>query len=202
LNPSCSKEVGRRLDDGGGADAVLQLLRAGFDAAADTLRTAQATVDIPTNDPATFLENASPAELAAWQSVKPAIAELDAVAAVARVFGPLGAFPLLPDPRSVAPTLSCGWLHDIAVMCTDSPLLASCAQFQRPAPVGDVRSSPWLKISPHLHSVDSARERLRVWSEAAWADEEAQRPRGGRLIDGVIVDDPPRPNPFTREEAA
>jgi hypothetical protein len=76
----------QRLEDGGG-DEVLSLLRKSFDASASILRRALATVDIP-NDPQAFIETASPAQLTAWQSVKPAVARLDRVAAVARIFGP------------------------------------------------------------------------------------------------------------------
>jgi hypothetical protein len=199
IEPELLAEFGRRLD-AGGADAVLDALRPAFSNATTTLQSALQMVGVP-DDPATFLEHASPDELRAWQSIRPAVAELDTISAIARIFGPGGAFPAVPDPRSVDPALRCGWLHDTATMCTDSPLLQSCAEFQKPSPAGDVRSSPWLKVSAHLHSVDSARERLRVWAEAAWADEEAQHPRGGRLINGIIVDDPARPNPFTREEA-
>jgi hypothetical protein len=130
-----------------------------------------------------------------------AIAVLDKVAMIASAFGPGASFPAVPDPRSVDPSVRCGWLHATATMCTSSDLLEACAAFQRPHPYGDVPSSPWLRVTPHLHTIDSARERLRAWAEDAWAAEEAQHDRGGRLIDGVIVKDPPRPNPFAREEA-
>jgi hypothetical protein len=192
-------EFGRRLDNSG-ADDLLSLIRPRFDKAANTLRTAQATIDVPA-DPAAFLNTATGKQLIAYQSIAPAVSELDAVAAVARQLGPSGPFPVVPDPRSIDNSVRCGWLHDVATMCTDSPLITACAEFQKPAPLNDIHASPWLKVSPHLHTIESARERLRVWAEAAWADEEAQRPRGGRLINGVIVDDPPRCNPFAREEA-
>ena len=68
-------------------------------------------------------------------------------------------------------------------------------------PVQGVPSSPWLRCEPHLHSVGSARERLRAWAESAWASEEAERPKGGRLVDGVVVPDVARPNPFALVEA-
>ena len=57
-----------------------------------------------------------------------------------------------------------------------------------------------MRCEPKLHSVESARERLRAWAETAWAAEESEHPKGGRLIDGVIVEDPPRANPFALVE--
>ena len=80
-------------------------------------------------------------------------------------------------------------------------LLQACAEFLKPRQVGDVRSSPWLKTVPFLHSIASASERLRAWAERDWAAQEAERLKGGRLIDGVVVPDAPWRNPFALEEA-
>jgi hypothetical protein len=193
-------EFGRRLDNSG-ADDVLSLIRPRFDQAANTLRTAQATIDVSA-DPATFLNTATGKQLAAYQSIAPAIRELDAVAAVARQLGPGGPFPVVADPRAIDNSISCPWLHDVAVMCCGGELLQSCAEFQKPSPVGDVRSSPWLRVDPVLHTVATAGERVRSWSAREWSAQEAQRPRGGRLINGVVIDDPPRRNPFKCEEAS
>ena len=83
----------------GGADAVLTLLRKPFNAAAKALRDALAVVNIP-NDPQEFMNSATPEELVAWQSVKPAVATLERIAAIARMLGPNGVFPIVPDPRA------------------------------------------------------------------------------------------------------
>jgi hypothetical protein len=199
VEPALVEELGRRLD-AGAADEVLDLIRPRFDAAAATLQSAQA-IGIP-DDMAAFIETASPDQLRAWQSVKPAVTALNTVAAVASAFGPTGPFPVVTDPRTVSPIISCGWLHSVGVMCCSSDLQASCAAFQRPNPLDDVRSSPWLRVTPHLHSVDSAAERVRLWAERAWADEVSQRPRGGRLVGGEVVRDPMPKNPFTLEEVS
>jgi hypothetical protein len=175
IDPELLAEFGRRLTDSG-ADEVLNLLRPQFDQAADILRQALAIAGVP-DDPAAFLNTASPEELAAYQSVAPAIAALNKIGAIASAFGPLGSFPCLADPRSVDPGIRCSWLHDVGTMCTNGDLLESCAAFQRPHPHGDVRTSPWLRCQPHLHSVDSATERLRAWCETEWAAQESQRPK-------------------------
>jgi hypothetical protein len=133
-------EFGKRLD-AGGADDVIGLLRPRFDKAAAALRSALSTVGIP-DDPAVFIESASADQLHAWQSVRPAIETLDRVAAVARQLGPLGQFPCVADPRAVDPSVRCGWLHDVATMCTAGDLMAACVEFQKPAPASDIRSSP------------------------------------------------------------
>jgi hypothetical protein len=200
IGPELLQEFGRRLDNGG-CDACLDLLRPQFTAAADTLSSARATIDLPSVDPQTFLDSARGAQLAAWQSLRPALSVLDRISLIAAAFGPGGAFAVVADPRQTDAGLRCGWLHDIGVMCCGSGLLQSCAAFQRPHPIGDVPSSPWLRVTPHLHSVSSAAERLRVWAESAWAAQESECPKGGRLVDGVVVSDPPRRNPFTLEEA-
>ena len=183
-----------QLEQGGG-DQVLDLLRKPFDEAAQTLRKALATTDIP-NDPASFIETATPAEVTAWQSVRPAVAALDRVAAIAAAFGPNGAFPLVADPRATDPGLEAGWLDARAVMCTDGDLLAACMAFQKPNPANDIRTSPWLRVEPHVHTIGSAAERIRLWAEAQWQAREAQRPTSGRLRpDGSILADT-RANPF------
>jgi hypothetical protein len=81
-------------------------------------------------------------------------------------------------------------------MCTSGDLLSACARFQRPGPAADVRTSPWLRVDPFLHSVESANERIRSWGEAEWQTREAQRPISGELRpDGTILADKRR-NPF------
>jgi hypothetical protein len=198
VEPELLRIFAERLD-AGGADAVLDLLRPQFEDAALALREALNIVN-PSADPATILENCSAEELRAHQIIPKVVVALDRLGAVASIFGPTAVFPAVADPRDTDPALACGWLHSTAAMCTSGPLLQSCAAFQRPNP--DVRSSPWLKTAPFLHSVESATERIRSWAENAWAAEEAMRPKEGRMIGNTIVDDPPRRNPFSRGEAA
>lgn len=81
-------------------------------------------------------------------------------------------------------------------MCTSNDLMAACMAFQQPNPLADVRTSPWLRVDPCLHTISSATERLRLWAEAGWRVREAQRPESGPLRpDGSILADK-RHNPF------
>jgi hypothetical protein len=197
VEPELLQEFGRRLD-AGAADAVLDALRPQFDDAATTLVLSLAKVDI-SKDPATFLDHASPGELAAWQSLRPAVETLETVAAVVRVLGPTGPFPTVVDPRATDAGLRCGWLDDRGVLCCDGDLMQACRVFQNPHSVNDIRTSPWLRVTARLHSIGSARERVRAWAETAWATDEADHPVGGRMIGDVIVPDEPRANPFIKK---
>ena len=197
VEPELLRVFAQRLESGG-ADEVLDALRPQFDEAADILGSALATTGGFPDDAAEFLASASAEQLTAYQSVAPAIAALDKVAMIAAAFGPLGPFPVVPDPRRTDAGLRCGWLHDVGTMCCSDNLLEACAAFQRPHPLGDVRTSPWLAVTPHLHTIASATERLRAWAAGAWQAEEAQRPASGRLINGTVVDDPRGPTVHPR----
>jgi hypothetical protein len=141
IQPELLNEFGRRLESGGGE--VLTLLRGAFEDASCTLREALTIVDLSA-DPATFLQTASPEQVAAYQRVAPAVAVLDRLSEIAAMLGPLASFPCVEDPRNVYPTVAAGWLLDVPVMCTSGNLLQACAQFHKPRPVGDVRHSPWV----------------------------------------------------------
>jgi len=141
IQPELLNESGRRLESGGGE--VLTLLRGAFEDASCTLREALTIVDLSA-DPATFLQTASPEQVAAYQRVAPAVAVLDRLSEIAAMLGPLASFPCVEDPRNVYPTVAAGWLLDVPVMCTSGNLLQACAQFHKPRPVGDVRHSPWV----------------------------------------------------------
>jgi hypothetical protein len=68
--------------------------------------------------------------------------------------------------------------------------------FQKPNPLADVRTSPWLRVEPFLHSTASANERITTWARDEWQAREAQRPTSGRLRpDGTLIADVRR-NPF------
>jgi hypothetical protein len=131
VEPELLAEFARRVEDGG-ADACLDLLRPAFTAAADTVTSALATVAVIPDDAETFMNTATGEQLTAWQSLAPAITELEAISVIARVFGPFGAFPVVEDPRTTDPGLRCGWLHDTAVMCTSNALMQACAHSRSP----------------------------------------------------------------------
>jgi hypothetical protein len=200
LEPELLKVFGERLDDGG-ADACLDLLRPQFEDASLALRDSLSIVNIGA-DPTDFLQTATAEQLNAYQILPKVVSVLDRIGGIVAAFGPGAHFPVAEDPRDIDPGLQCGWLHPVAVMCTSGALQQACMAFQQPHPHGDLRSSPWLRTVPFLHSVDSARERVRSWAETAWAAEESGHPREGRLIGLEVVDDPPRRNPFTTRAEA
>ena len=80
--PALLDEFCRRLDNGG-ADAVLDALRAPFDKAATSIREALEVIAMLPSSADEFMASATGKQLAAWQSLPPAIAVLDRVAAVA-----------------------------------------------------------------------------------------------------------------------
>ena len=147
---------------------MLTLLRKPFDVAAKTLREALAVVDIP-NDPQDVHEHRNPGGVGRLAEGETRGRHTGQGRRASRgMLGPGGAFPIVPDPRATDPGLEAGWLDARAVMCTSGDLLSACAQFQRPSPAADVRTSPWLRVNPHLHTVASAAERLRLWAESEW----------------------------------
>jgi hypothetical protein len=200
IEPALLAEFGKRLEDGA-ADAVIGALRPQFDDAAGFLTSAMDVIGGFPSDPAEFLARASGEQQAAYQGLSKVVVALDRIGAIVSMLGPTGSFPVVADPRSIDPNLRAGWLHSVAVMCTSNDLLAACAAFQRARPFGHLSTSPWLRCQPFLHSTASAAERLRAWAERDWAAQEAERLKGGRLIDGVVVPDAARSNPFALDEA-
>ena len=88
-------------------------------------------------------------------------------------------------------------LDDRGVCCTEGDLIQASRTFMRPDP--DVRSSPWLRVTPRLWTIDEARERVRAYAETAWAAAYATQSKTGTMIDGKIVYDERR-NPFEIKE--
>jgi hypothetical protein len=73
--------------------------------------------------------------------------------------------------------LEFGWCHDRAVMCTAGDLLRDSTAFNAPSP--DVKTSPWLRVEPHLNTIAEATERVRTYAESDWGSREAMRPESG-----------------------
>jgi len=91
IQPELLNEFGRRLESGGGE--VLTLLRGAFEDASCTLREALTIVDLSA-DPATFLQTASPEQVAAYQRVAPAVAVLDRLSEIAANARSAGKLPV------------------------------------------------------------------------------------------------------------
>lgn len=180
----------------GAADAILDQLRPAFDEAAANIAATLDLVDINTPDSA-LVANATSKQLDAWRTLPKHISTLTEIASLATRFGMFGGFALIEDPRDKDVMLRGGelaGLDDRATMCCNSDLIQASRTFLQPNP--DIRSSPWLRVQPKLHTIGEARERVRTTAESAWAAINAARPKSGRVIDGQTVYDE-FPNPFT-----
>lgn len=97
-----------------------------------------------------FMAHATAEQLIAFQSLTPAVATLNQLAAIATQFAPHGTFPCIANPNAKDPGLEFGWCHAAAIMRCADDLHTSSYAFQRPSP--DVKSSPWLHgITPPQH---------------------------------------------------
>lgn len=180
----------------GAADAILDQLRPAFDEAAANIAATLDLVDAATTDSA-LVANATSKQLDAWRTLPRHISTLTEIAALAARFGMFGGFALIDDPRDKDVMLRNGemsGLDDRATMCCDGDLIQASRTFLQPN--RDVRSSPWLRVQPKLHTISEAAERVRVTAESAWAAIYAARPKTGKVIDGTVVYDEFR-NPFT-----
>ena len=170
-------------------------MRPGFAAAAETLADAQQIVDINT-DHRTLVETATPAQLDAWRSLRPAIAKLDAIGALVREFGPRsGHFAVIDMPGLVESAA----VNDEALFCSDVELVNASKVFG--ARRADPMTSPWLRTAPRLQSVAEAKERFRAWCEGEWEHAQGNFQSRGRLTDDGFVPEV-RTNPYAvRAEA-
>lgn len=150
----------------GCADTLLDSLRGKFDKAAEQIALAHSL--IPAEAPLEqFLATATPKAIKAWQELPASIATVDQIAGLAAAFGwrqTNALFPMLV-PYSLGDGTA---LDDRALWATDGNPVADSAQFARPDRGG--RESPWFRIAPllRLHTLESARERVRAWSEIEW----------------------------------
>jgi hypothetical protein len=159
----------------GAADEILDSLRPQFDAAAEALAAATAVVDINV-DPRQLAETGTPEQLDAWRAIRPAVAQLDTISVIARGFGPRSVdFGVLDQPPLVDPLD----LVDDAVMCTGSDVVQAGRAFR--ARRADIRTAPWLRITPKLNTISEAKERLRQWAEQEWTLLNPHDPSRGAL---------------------
>ena len=189
------------LQDGDG-DTILDGLRPAFDAAAVELDDALKIVD-PTITDAALATTATPEQIAAFRSLPKHLATLDRIAAIATSFAPDGTFPLIDNLRERDVTLkgNSAPLRARAVMCSALGIDTAGLAFAQPNPIGDVRTSHWLRVQPKLHTIAEARERVRAWAEAAWAVADSTRGKTYSSVNGELVEDT-RPNPFRIKQPA
>ncbi|BBZ17080.1 hypothetical protein [Mycolicibacterium gadium] len=154
----------------GAADEILDSLRESFTEAATQLTDALATVDTSV-DPRQLADQGTAEELAAYRSIRPAVQRLDEIASLAALFGPRSISWAVIDQPDV---IEMRGVVDEALMTTDSDLMQAGAAFR--ARRSDIRSSPWLRLTPRLNSISQAKERLRQFAETAWDELNANPP--------------------------
>jgi hypothetical protein len=152
----------------------------------------------PQTSPDQILAIGTPEVANAWRELSSHIKVIAQIARVATQFGPrLGWFPQIVEYNLADNHV----LVDAAIFCTDGDLVGDSVAFGQPDPQGH-RDSPWFRTTLKLRSIESARARYDAF--AAIAFDHAHRPssRGGRLIDGVVVENPAPPNPYRHPELA
>ena len=92
------------------------------------------------------------------------------------------------DPRGLA---------DEALMCAADDLVTAGGIFSRRT--AEIRSCPWLPVTPRLHTISEATERLRQWAEASWERLGLNRGRGTFDDKGQFAAIP-LPNPFASKQ--
>ena len=169
----------------GGADAILDSVRPVFDAAARTVEQSLQLVNLD-QDAATFINEADPDALAAYQALKPAVAVIERVLGLAAKFGLRSiTFPLISKP-SVAGSIPFEHLNGIkdeALFTTDPAAggggLAStmrayndhAAALASQRTLNPQRMGMRAGLGPHVHgglrlnTIDEARD-MRSWAEA------------------------------------
>jgi hypothetical protein len=178
-----------------GADEILDSLRPNFDKHAKAIAAARDLID-PESTAEAVISAGKPALIEACQQLNEHIRAITQIAAVASQFGcrPAAQFPQVVE-YAAAETFK---TDDRAVICTDGELVSDSAFFGRPD--AGHRTSPFFRVQLRLHTVASAQKRYDAWAATEF-DRIHSGPRGGRLIDGVLVRDPIPVNPY-REKVA
>ncbi len=165
----------------GGADAVLDSLRPGWDEHAQAIDHARSLIN-PESTAEQVIESGEPELVTAWQGLNSHISAIGRISLVARAFGPrLGDFGQIVEYANADNFR----LVDSAIMCCDGPSLEhDSAPFSRPD--AGHRSSPWFTVPLKLHSIESAQARYNRWAADQW-DAQHSGPRGGWIgADGLM----------------
>jgi hypothetical protein len=183
----------------GAADEILDSVRPKFDDAAATIEDALKLVDLR-HDYQAFIDEADPDALAAYQRLKPAVATITEIIALAIQFGPRSiTFPLItrPDEGIGHEEFS---LDDAAIFTATASLVVSTSKHMRdytaavasqrsisPTNMG-MRFSPWLRGGLRLNTISEARETVRAWAEQQF-DSALTPGLVGRLRNPYALDD-------------
>lgn len=171
----------------GAADAILDGLRPQFDTVAADLDAARDAVDLQ-NTPARLLSvTASSEEQSAWGRLPELIRQIDRISAIAAGFGPLADLAVVDDLTQRDSLLQLNWCDDRALMCTAGDIVAASNAFRQPNPAW--QTSPWLRVSLELATIDEAQDRYRELAESDFNAREARREGRGTLTDSGFVPD-------------
>ncbi len=174
----------------GACDELLDTLRPAWTEHAEAIGAARTLLGSAESSAESILASGEAGAISAWQSLPEHITVIDRIGAIASQFAPrLGHFPLIKEAASADGHR----LEDRAIWCADGNLEVDSAAFRRP---GTHRHSPWANVPLRLHSVDSARERYRIWASAQW-EQQHSGPRGGYIDEDGKMHEHPRPaNPY------
>jgi hypothetical protein len=181
----------------GAADAVLDSLRPNFDKHARAIEHARMLIN-PESSAEQILAVGEPALVKAWQELDGHLRVIQKIAAIAAQFGcrPAAQFSQIVE----YPLAENARIDDRALATTNGELVRDSSLFGRPDQ--GHRTSPFFRVGGlRLHSIEEMRERYNEFAAKEF-DQIHSGPRGGRLIDGVIVEDPAPRNPYRQEKVS
>ena len=187
----CVQRWYRELEKGA-ADQILDSLRPEFDRHVEAIAEAKACGINAESTLETLIATGEPGLVGAWNNLGAHVQGIAKIAAVASEFGcqPKAMFPQV---RAYTP----GHVHlldDRALMCCDGGLLGDSSLFRRPDQ--GHRTSPYFRTPLKLRTIAEAQQWHDLWAAEEFDRIHVDRPRGGRIIDGVMVQDPVPVNPF------
>lgn len=181
----------------GAAQQVIDGIRPQFDAAAGELTAARDAVDLQSTPQRLLNVTATTEEQSAWGRLPDLVSQVDRIAAIAAVFGPLEDLAVVDNLTNRDTFLRLGWLDPRALMCCGGDVARVTETFRQPNTAW--QTSPWLRVPLELQTIASAQERYREVAESDWAARESQRSGSGTLTEHGFVPDT-RPNPHKQRD--
>jgi hypothetical protein len=181
----------------GAADEVLDSIRPLFDSTAAELTAATAAVDINSRPQHLLEVTATAEEQDAWRRLPDLVRRITQLAAIAASFGPHEELAVVDD-LTQNDNLQLGWIRPQALMCCADNVVRATETFGRPNP--NWVSSPWLRVTPELHTIASAQERYREVAEGDFTARNLYAEGSGRLTDKGFVPEV-RANPHKLPES-
>jgi hypothetical protein len=183
----------------GAADQVLDGLRPQFDAVAAELVAARDAVDLQATPERLLNVTATPEEQAAWGRLPELVRQISRIGAIAAAFGPHAELAVVDNLTKNDSLLNLGWCNDHALMCTEGDIATMSGAFRQPNP--HWQTSPWLRVTLKLATIDDAQDRYRQAAEEDFTARESHRSGRGTLTDQGFIPDI-QTNPHTARELA